>query len=98
MEGDCSGHRSAAGAEPGVGTHRKAAVVGQGFSRRFALLAVMCVCLCVGDESKDENQLLELLFLSAANGRRTSNNIYSYLLLLEYLLLPRTNSSGISCH
>lgn len=38
----------AAGAEPRVGTNRKAAVVGQGFSLRFALLAVMCVCVCAG--------------------------------------------------
>lgn len=34
------------GTEPGVGTSRKAAVVGQGISLHIALLAVMRVCAC----------------------------------------------------
>lgn len=45
-----------AGAEPGVGTSRKAAVVGQDISLHVALLSVMCVCVCMDYESKDENQ------------------------------------------
>lgn len=47
----------------------------------------MFVCVCVDDESKDENPLLELLVLAHAKGGKTSKSFYSSLLLLEYLLL-----------
>jgi len=39
------------------------------------------------DESKDENQLLELLVLSSDKGGKTSKSLCSYFLLLEYFLL-----------